>query len=281
MSRLVKIALAASSVFVLTAACLSSLVPANSPDSVATIVAATMQAFTPLPTQTPLPPTATVPATAISPTLTTVPPTLPLSTATRINFLTGATTGVASAPIQPGQVQTYIANAQQGQPMIVSVNSLNQDVTLSVKTQGGTSLLSASAHQTTWQGTLPQTEDYYLSIYGGATTENFTLTVTLASRIKFAEGTYSAHVSGKTVAGYNVAYTVFAIKDQKMTVILDGVDDDGALTIYGYSDGQPYLRSVTEQTNFTFKLPATQDYIIQVVPRAGKVIAYSLTVKIQ
>ena len=165
--------------------------------------------------------------------------------------------------------------------MLVSVDSLNQDITLSIKTQGGTSLLNASSHQTTWQGTLPQTEDYYLTIYGGASPENFTLTVTLVSRIKFAEGMFSAHVSGKTVAGYIVAYTVFAIKNQKMTVNLDGVGSDGALTIYGYSDGQPYLRSVTEQTSFTFQLPATQDYIIEVVPRAGQVIQYTLTVKIQ
>jgi hypothetical protein len=288
MSRSMKTILAAVSILVLSGACVSSLLPSSSPDAVSTIVAATMQAISTLSTQTSIPPTLSASATAVVPTSTPLAPTLPVIgptasslSATRINFLTGATTGVASAPIQAGQVQYYVARAEQGQPMLVSVDSLNQDVTLSIKTQGGTSLLNSSSHQTTWQGTLPQTEDYYLTIYGGASTENFTLTVTLASRIKFPEGMYSTQVSGKTVAGYSVAYTVFAIKNQKMTVNLNGVGSDGALTIYGYSDGQPYLHSVTEQTSFTFQLPATQDYIIEVVPRAGQVIQYTLTVKIQ
>ena len=165
--------------------------------------------------------------------------------------------------------------------MIVMVNSLNNDVTLSVRTKGGTSMLNAAAHQITWQGMLPKTEDYYLGIYGGASNENFTLTVEIPFRIKFLPDSSSASLSGQTVAGYNVAYTVLAIKSQKMTVNLNGVADNAALTIYGYSDGQPYLRSVTEQTSFTFKLPATQDYIIEVVPRAGQVVNYTLEVIIK
>jgi hypothetical protein len=51
--------------------------------------------------------------------------------------------------------------------------------------------------------------------------------------------------------------------------------------MYGYQDGQPYLRYVVEQTAFDMTLPATQDYIIQVVPRAGAVADYDLTVEIK
>ena len=61
--------------------------------------------------------------------------------------------------------------------MIVMVNSLNNDVTLSVKTQGGTSMLSQTSHLTSWETMLPQTEDYYIGVYGGAAVENYTLTV--------------------------------------------------------------------------------------------------------
>ena len=142
-------------------------------------------------------------------------------------------------------------------------------------------MLGAVAHQSTWQGTLPQTEDYYVSVHGGASTENFTLTVTIPSRIKFAEGAVLAKVSGKTVGGYNVIYTVFAIKGQQMTVDLSNLSGDAALTIYGFTDGQPYVRSVTEQTHFSFELPATQDYIIEVVPRAGSVVSFLMAVKIE
>ena len=165
--------------------------------------------------------------------------------------------------------------------MIVMVDSLNHDVTLSVQTQGGTYLLSPSAGKSTWEGLLPQTEDYYIGIYGGSSTENFNLSVEIPSRIQFEPGKDSAIVSGSTVAGYIVDYVLFASQGQKMTVHLNGVGNDGALSIYGFSDGQPYIRSVVEQTEFSFKLPRTQDYIIQVVPRAGKVVNYTVVVEIK
>ncbi len=276
-----------------TAACVAPgfAVATTPPDAVGTIVAATMAAITPMPSDTPIPPTATLaplvlptaaPPTASLPTQPVGAPTIiVVPAATRITFLTGATTGVLSAPIQPGQTINYVLQAAQGQPMIVDVGSLNSDVTLSIKTQGGTSMLNASAGRTSWQGSLPQTEDYYLSVHGGATTENFTMTITIPSRIKFQEGADSAKVSGQTVAGYNVAYVLFAIKDQKMNVDLTGLSGNVVLSIWGWNDGQPYVRASSERSSFAFTLPATQDYIVQVVPQAGSTVKYLMTVKIQ
>ena len=278
--------IASSFILIATAACAGSAVPSTSPDAVSTIVAATMRAITPAATETAVPPTPSLPT--VGPSISPVPPTrqsagpnVVVPGATRIDFLTGATTGIVSAPIQAGGTQNYVLQALQGQPMLVNVDSLNQDVTLSIKTQGGTSMLNASAHQSTWQGTLPQTEDYYLTVHGGGSSENFTLSVTIPSRIKFAEGAISAKASGKSVAGYNVAYTVFAAKGQKMTVILENLSGDAALTIYGFTDGQPYVNTMSAQTSFTFKLPATQDYIIEVVPKAGSVVNFLMDVQIQ
>ncbi len=265
-----------------TAACLGSALPTAVPNAVDTIVAATMRAITPPPTATP-PATATslVTPTFVIPTLPPVGSTSVPPAATRLNFLANATTGVVSGPIQPGQVQYFVLNASQGQPMIVMANSLNNDVTLSVRTKGGTTMLNPASHQTSWQSMLPKTEDYYIGVYGGATTENYTLTVVIPSRIKFLPNAVSATLSGKTVAGYNVAYTVLALKGQTMTVYLSGAGADAALTVYGYTDGQPYLRAALEQTTFTKKLPATQDYIIEVVPLSGKVLNYTLDVIIK
>jgi hypothetical protein len=260
-----------------TAACLGSSLPTAVPNAVDTIVAATMRAITPVDTATPIPSaTALYTPTFVIPTLPPVGATVAPPAATRINFLAKATTAVISAPIEPGQTQFFVLNASQGQPMIVMVNSLNSDVTLSVRTKGGTSMLNAAAHQSSWQAMLPKTEDYYIGVYGGATTENFTLTVVIPARIKFLPNAVSATVSGQTVAGYVVAYTVLALKGQTMTVYLSGAGDNAALTIYGYTDGQPYLRAALAQTTFTQKLPATQDYIIEVVPLAGQVLNYTL-----
>ena len=286
MPRSLPVAMSFTVILIATLACAVTGVPTNSPDAVGTIVAATMAAVSPAPTSTPVPPTATLvplvlPTTpAFTPTAAP-PPVIVVPGATRITFLTGATTGVVSAPIQPGQTINYVLQASQGQPMMVDVGSLNNDVTLSMKTQGGTSMLNASALESSWQGSLPITEDYYLAVHGGATTENFTMTITIPSRINFAQGADSAKVKGKTVAGYNVAYTLFAIKDQKMSVELDTVGGDAVLSIYGWNDGQPYIRAAAEKKTFSFTLPATQDYIVQVVPQAGSAVSYLLTIKIK
>lgn len=271
-----------------TAACAISAAPTLAPgDAVSTIVAETIAATTPQATATSVPPTQVTPALPTMPstaTTATVPPvaaTVLVPGATRIQFLDGATTAVVSGPIRAGAVQTFVLQAAQAQPMLVEVGSLNSDVTLSIKTQGGTIMLNAASARTDWQGTLPQTEDYYLSLHGGATTENFSLTITIPSRIRFEPGADSAKVTGKTVAGYNVSYTAFAIKGQKMSVQLANLSGGAALTIYGFADGQPYVRSVTGRTSFTFTLPSTQDYIIEVVPEAGKEVSFQMSVRIQ
>jgi hypothetical protein len=215
------------------------------------------------------------------PTGTSVPPTLPVLAATRIKFLDGATVGMVTAPIQAGQSQNYVLQALKAQPMFVYVGSLNNDVTVSIKAQDHTNILTASAYQTSWQGSLPQTEDYYLTIHGGASTENFSLTVTVPSRIQFVAGATSATVGGNTVAGYGVSYTVFAGKGQNMNVDLENLSAKASLSIYGFTDGQRYLRSEKGQTSFRFVLPSTQDYIIVVVPASGSVVSYTMTVEIQ
>ncbi|HEX8991609.1 MAG TPA: hypothetical protein VF784_08000 [Anaerolineales bacterium] len=201
--------------------------------------------------------------------------------ATRITFLNGATVGVVNAPIAAGTTQSFVLQVFQAQPMFVFVGSPGSDVTLSINRQDGTPILREEAHQISWQGTLPQTENYYLTIHGGTTTEEYSLTVTVPSRIEFGQGANTASISGKTVAGYDVSYTVMAAKRQKLSVQLDNVSAPASLSIYGFTDGQRYLSSSSSQASYGFVLPATQDYIIVVVPRAGRVVSYTLTVTIQ
>lgn len=213
--------------------------------------------------------------TVTSPTSALIP------SAMRIEFLNGATVGTVSAPIHSGQTQNYVLQAFQDQPMYVYIGSPNRDVTLAITRQDGAIILSAAARQISWQGSLLQGGDYYLTVYGGASSENFSLAVTIPSRIQFAAGTDSATLSGKTVAGYNVSYTISAAKGQNMSVDLGNLSGKASLSIYGFADGQQYLHSETGQTSYHFSLPSTQDYIIVVVPAASNVVSYSLTVKIQ
>ena len=258
------------------------------PGFVSTTVAQTQEAITPLPLASP-----TAQATAIPPTATSLPPTVTLTpvpqptnthlpSGTRINFATGATAGIVEGQIQQGQVKDFLLGAAAGQPMILTVSSLNNDVTFSVTgLKDGIVLLSPSQKLSSWQTMLTTTQDYLIQIAGGASAENFTLNVSTPARITFDPGAISAQFSGSTPGGLNVAYVLRANAGQKMKLKLDSPGGNAVLSVYGYQDGQPYLRYVVEQTTFDFTLPATEDYIIQVVPRAGAVVSYTLSVQVK
>ncbi len=267
------------SIFIAIAACTgsSSAIPTTSPADVATVVAATMQAIQVQTTPTSSPPTAS-PAPTASPTISPLPATAALAGATRINFLNYATSSIVSGTLQPNQSLNYVLNASQGQPMIAQLESTSHDITMTVKTAGGTSLLNNGQNLITL---LPITEDYYVTIQGGASTENFTLTIQIPSRISFPEGKNKVILTGKTAGGSTIAYVLFARQDQYMDLYLNGVGKDAELSVYGFADGQPYLRSAAAATIFSLKLPRTQDYIIDVVPSGGMEVNYTLVVNVQ
>jgi len=165
--------------------------------------------------------------------------------------------------------------------MLAFVSSPDNDVTMSITTASDVVLLPASQRSTSWQGTLPATQDYYIQIIGGAREEDYTLSVSIPSRIKFAAGTTSATVTGKTVDGYIASYVVAAQGGQTMNIQLTPQPNLAALTVWGFSDGQPYMRAHMGSTTFDMQLPSTQDYIIDVVPQAGQEVGFTLKVEIR
>ena len=223
---------------------------------------------------TPEPPTAVPPTSAPAPT--------PIPRAIRINFATGATAGVVSGEMQPGEVQNFLVDASAGQPLMVLTGSYNNDVTFSVTgVKDGKTLLDASQKLTSWQTMLTETQDYLIRVYAGASTENFTLNVITPARIDFAPGAVSVTETGTTPGGLVVSYILRASANQQMDITLDAPNMSALLSVYGYQDGQPYLRSAIGSQTFNMKLPTTQDYVIQVVPNAGQVVNYSLNIVVK
>lgn len=277
--------------FIVTAACggsVTSITSVPSDNLFSTTVAQTLQAQPSLasPTQTSTPlPSATLALPTATSTATSIPPTSGQSAsnppaAARINFATGATFSVAEGTIQAGQNITYVLKALKGQPMIVMLNTPDQSATLSVFGANGVALLPQSQHGTSWQGTLPTTQDYYFRITG-TSTQHFSLSVDIPARIEFSSGQTETTLSGQTVGGYNVSYVAYAFGGQQMEVTIDTAPEVAALTIWGFSDGQPYARAQNGVTSFNMTLPSTQDYIIEVVPQGGNVVDYQVTVKIK
>jgi hypothetical protein len=268
-----------------TLACgLSGNQPGLPPGFLATTVALTLQAVTPA--AYPSAEATVIPATLTPPPSTATSAPAPINTSlpsgTRINFATGATAGVTEGQIAPGQVKDFLVGAAAGQPLIVSVDSPNHDVTFSVTGgKDGSVLLSPSEKSSSWQTMLTVTQDYLIQVAGGTSAGNFTLNVNTPARINFEPGAVSAQRSGSTPGGWNVSYVLRANAGQKMKLQLDAPAGNAVLSMYGYQDGQPYLRYVVESTTFEMNLPATQDYIIQVVPRAGEVANYTLNIEVK
>lgn len=196
--------------------------------------------------------------------------------ATRIEFAAGATQSVSRGALQAGESRTFVLAASKGQILLASVDSPAQDAHLTISGGGGT-LMGPGVD--TFSGTLPATQDYYFQVTSANATA-FTLNITIAARILFAPGAKESVLTGRTVDGLSVIYSAYAAKGQKMHVTLDVPDEEAGLTIWGLADGEPYARAQNGVRDFSLLLPSTQDYMIQVMPRAGQVVDYTLTVVI-
>ncbi|MBN2387756.1 MAG: hypothetical protein JXB85_12120 [Anaerolineales bacterium] len=242
------------------------------PDAVATLVAANFEALTAA-----APPTPQSTPTAAPPTATPLQESAP---PIRLAFAPGATFGTAVISLLPGQTQTYALGATGGQPLMTSVASPGQNAVLSISGQDGSQLLNEATGYTSWWGILPTSQDYFITVHAGPAGGVYTLGVTIASRLQFDPGAYGTTRSGTTTGGYNVSYVVYASAGQTMEIALSVPAGSAALAVWGFGDGQPYLRSQLEQSVYTLVLPATQDYIIEVVPYAGQAVYYTLAVNI-
>lgn len=279
---------AIATLFVITTACGASVT--SMPDIFSTIEAQTLQAMTPLasptststslPSATPALPTATSTSTSVPPTSAPAGSSSNLPLATRISFATGATFSQAQGTVQAGQALYYVVKALKDQPLTVMLNTPDQSAILSVFGADGEVFLARTQQTTSWQGILPSTQDYYFRVTGGTSTQNFTLSVSIPARIQFESGQTETTLSGTTVGGYGVEYVAYAFGGQQMEVTIDTSPEVAALTIWGFSDGQPYARAQNGVTDFSMALPSTQDYIIEVVPQGGNVVEYEVTIRI-
>ncbi len=233
---------------------------------------------------TPIPPSPTVEtpqatATSPEPSATFTVTASPTPNAVNIIFTTGTTAAVEMGTVQPGEVKAYTLQAGQNQPMILLLESPHGDVYLGVNNPDGSVLLDPAKKWNQWQWLLPKTGMYTIQVFGGATTRNYTLTAKVAQRVNFASGATSITLNGKTVNGFVFSYALGCKAGQTMTATLNVPASTAYLDIFGLATGT--LLSASAQVNtWTGALPATEDYIIEVIPKNGQVVNYSLTVSV-
>ena len=246
--------------------------PANTP-----VQANTATAVPVVPTATSLlAPTATATAVLANPT---IQPAAAVNAVTSGNivFTPGTTAAVVLGTTQPGQILTYTLDAAQGQPLILIMDAPQNDVTLGVFEPNGNVVLNPANRWTKWQAILPATERYTIQVMGGATVENFDLTVKVAQVVNFATGTSSSTLNGTTINGYLFDYALTCAGGQTMSAALNVPASTAYLDIFGMVSGT-LLADAARANNWTGVLPQTQQYVVEVVPINGQVINYSLTV---
>jgi len=262
-----------------TLACSGNVTSVPSPDPISTTVAQTLQALTPL--ASPTQPTTTVVPTSSSASPPAAPTTSNLPASTRISFAAGATYSITQGTINAGQTLHYVVRASGDQPLIVMLSTPDNSAKLSVFGADGTVILPQSGQATSWQGHLPSTQDYYFRLTGGGSAQDFMLNVNIPARLQFSSGQSQATFSGQTVGGNAISYVSYALGGPELEVTVNTAPEVAALTIWGFTDGQPYARAQNGVTDFSMTLPSTQDYIIEVIPQGGNVVDYELKVKIQ
>jgi Ig-like domain from next to BRCA1 gene/SdrD B-like domain len=219
------------------------------------------------------PPTAVPPPTGIPPV------------GQPIVFAQGATEAEAQGHLPANGIATYTVDALANQNMQLSLSSNSNTARIAVLSPNGSPMAPQRGNPegTYWQGNLPTTGRYTIQVLAGngAPTANYSLNVTIPSRITFAPGAISAVVQGVTSNGGIVTYLLKANGGQTMTVNLVAPPNSAGITIYGLDDGQPLIRSQSGATSFNGQLPATQDYVIQVVPFGNNAVNYTLNITVQ
>lgn len=248
---------------------------------------------TPLPTITMLPspvftfaPLAfTIQAPLASPTATaTLPPTsdADVSFARQIYFVAGATSTSVIGGVNPNQILTYSLYIVGNQPAQIALGSENNDATMAIYDPDRIEILSPAAQATSWQGYFQKAGIYYINVRGnGATTSKFNLSTKVSARVIFADGTSDFKVRAATVGGSVISYALHAASGQTLEAALSTPPELAAFTIWGFTDGHIYARAAAGTTSFSMLLPATQDYIIDIVPQAGKVVTYVLKISLK
>lgn len=194
-----------------------------------------------------------------------------------IRFKPGGTYAFAQRSIKAGTHHAYTLRALADQTMIISVTSPDKDVFLSgvkgirVEQQ----LISNDAYIGSWTGTLPQTQDYQITLTTNNPDTYYFLTVEIPANIRFGPGTYSAVLDGHVEAydrsspettDAHVTYLAYASSGQTMDVRLFSPNLDAlSLAVYGQDDGQVYQHFEVNNSGYYGNLPSTQGYYLKVV----------------
>ena len=210
-------------------------------------------------------------------------PDTPVPGMTRVNFFANSTGAQIAGYLDVGQTNSYVLDVQGGQTMLVQVVSPSQNALLRIYgLDTGQVLLenSMGAGQSSWQGLIPSTQDYVIQVINRGDPTDFTLAITIPENIAIRSGSTSASLSSPIHVHETHTFRLKAEAGQTMRLKLSPNDKSVLLAFYGYQDGQFYLKREAGQTSWKGEVPATQDYIVQVISVSGANTDFTLDVSI-
>lgn len=189
---------------------------------------------------------------------------------TRVFFDTGATSAEIDGKVNANESKEYVLNALKGQVLIAEISSEDPG-SVSLMDLNGKPLPSTvvSDDGTFAWSLLPASQDYIVEVTAGSHTMDYSLTITIPSRITFKQGATSATVKGVVTTLNTVSYVLRAMKNQTMTVKVSSSHGTLVLNIYGLDDEDTLVSASANKSSWSGKLPANQDYVVEVVPHIG------------
>ncbi|MFO7634415.1 MAG: hypothetical protein R6W76_17835 [Caldilinea sp.] len=215
----------------------------------------------------------------VSPTGPTPTPTMTPVAPERISFAPGATSAVRSGSLPASQIKQYVFRAMAGQPARVLLGSPGGQANFALQgVTDGVTYKPFTNPTREFSLTLPRTQDYLISINGPAfidytvelivsptgPTPTPTMAPVTPERINFAPGATSATRSGSLWANTPRAYFFGASGGQTARIRFSSPSPAAAFSVSGVSDGVQYKSMADPSRDWSFVLPATQDYLITI-----------------
>ena len=193
----------------------------------------------------------------------------------RIQFASGATAANVQGHVAANGQMVYLLNAGAGQTLEMS---LTAPASLSLAIYGADgSTVKSTSDSLFFRGVLPKSQDYRLVISAGSSASDFSMSVVIPARIRFATGATSTTLTGTIPANLSQYFILRAAKGQTLNVSATP-DDELQLILYGV-DGSVLKSGMGGGASFSGALPSTQDYILALrAVNAGQ--AYTLKVSV-
>lgn len=205
----------------------------------------------------------------------------------RVQFTRGTTSGLVNDSLRAGETRGYLIGAEQGQVMMAhaitwpvrQASSPPPAATVRVySVEEGTELAAPAGSGPLWSGRLPSSGDYTVRVSATAPTA-FTLAVQIPRRLSPSADDPTAAIAGSVASRAPVDYIVRGESGQTLAASVRE-SDPVALHVYGLDDGAQLARLPERRRLWAGRLPATQDYVVSVVP-ADEGGRYELTVTLR